>query len=393
MKKLILVVLAALCLICPTINVGGKVCYAEPTDESAESALKEETVKQLQALDLSDLENSFEDANFADGACLEDFLTQVIDGNLPLNFSTIMGFVNQYIKENIKNVIGFIITIIAICFLSALFTNLQSPKMANGMGGTVSAVFLIVLVLLISYRVIDSITGVVKSINSVGNVLNSAFPIIFALMATLGATKSSAIFKPTVVVFTSVILKIFSTVIVSLIVAYFICVCLGNLTPNFKLEKIKKFIVSLIKTIIGVVFTVFMAYLSLQGITSATADGISIKTTKYAIKNYVPVVGGYFADGFEIFKAGSLLIKNSVGVVSLLIIFFSCLGLVVNLIVMNLCLKLASGVSEPFSSGGVNNFISGVSEVFKYLLATVLVVFMMAFIIIILVLLSASNIL
>ena len=373
-----------------TVNTD-RICKAEPTDTEIEEALTKQTEQQIKALDTSKLEETFENINFTNES-FSDFLNEIISGNLPLNFESILNLIKTYFTANLNEFISFAISIILICFLSSLFNNLQSDKASRGMGDTVSIFFLVVLISIISYRVIDSINESVGVVNKIGSVLNSAFPIILALLVSMGATQTSVIFKPSVVVFTNVILKIFSSVITTLIIAYFICTCLGNISSNFKLNKIKTFIASLMKTIIGIVFTIFMAFLSIKGITSATADGISIKTTKYAIKSYVPIVGGYISDGFEIFKAGSLLVKNSIGIVCLLIIFFVCFKLVINLILMNLCLKLASGISEPFSSPNLNNFISGVSDVYKYLLATILVVFMMSFIFVILLILSATNI-
>jgi hypothetical protein len=55
--------------------------------------------------------------------------------------------------------------------------------------------------------------------------------------------------------------------------------------------------------------------MTVQGITSASIDGISIRATKYAISNSIPIVGGFLRDGFDIVIAGSVLIKNAVGII------------------------------------------------------------------------------
>ena len=59
---------------------------------------------------------------------------------------------------------------------------------------------------------------------------------------------------------------------------------------------------------------------SLQGIAVGSFDSLSIRTTKYTIKSYVPVMGGYLSDGMDLILSSTILIKNSVGLVGVLLI-------------------------------------------------------------------------
>ena len=49
----------------------------------------------------------------------------------------------------------------------------------------------------------------------------------------------------------------------------------------------------------------------------AIRDGISIRTMKYAVNNFVPVVGGMFADTMDTLIGSGLLVKNALGVTGL----------------------------------------------------------------------------
>jgi len=49
-------------------------------------------------------------------------------------------------------------------------------------------------------------------------------------------------------------------------------------------------------------------------------DGISIRTAKFAIDNFVPFVGGMFADTVDTLVGCSLLIKNALGVTGLILL-------------------------------------------------------------------------
>lgn len=104
----------------------------------------------------------------------------------------------------------------------------------------------------------------------------------------------------------------------------------------------------------------------------------------------MPLVGGYISDSYEIFRMGSVLIKNAIGVIGIILLFASIIKAVINLIIMNLTFKLVAGITEPFASKEVGEFLSSLSVVISYLIACIVSVFMMGFITL-LVIISTAN--
>jgi len=165
-----------------------------------------------------------------------------------------------------------------------------------------------------------------------------------------------------------------------------------NLSANV-VTKLNGFIKSLFKWIIGTVFAVFMGYLSIKGFTAGTSDGISIKATKYAIKNYIPMLGGYISDGFELVKAGSLIVKNAIGFAGVIIIFFTSISPIILIGISQLGLKLISGILEPMGNTKTASLLESISDSLKLLLVVVVGVVIMFFLTIYLMTVTASNIL
>ena len=50
------------------------------------------------------------------------------------------------------------------------------------------------------------------------------------------------------------------------------------------------------------------------GRSAAAVDGVSIRTAKYAMDNFIPIVGGMFADTVDTLVGCSLIVQNAVGV-------------------------------------------------------------------------------
>ena len=216
-------------------------------------------------------------------------------------------------------------------------------------------------------------------------------PILLSLLVTVGGSSASATFQPAVVVLTGGVIEVIiyaSTTAISLFVVLSV---LGELTDNIKLDKLRGLVSSTYKWVLGLVFTIFMGYLSLSGITASGADRISIKTAKYAIKSYIPLVGGYVSDSYEIFRMGSVLIKNSLGMVGVIILFSLVIGKVVSLILYNLGFKLASGISEPLGLNKVTKFLSSLSTIFNFLIAGIVSCFLLCFLTL-LIIMSSANI-
>ena len=146
---------------------------------------------------------------------------------------------------------------------------------------------------------------------------------------------------------------------------------MGNISPNIKMEKFSKFFSSLFKWLIGIVFTLFVSFITIQGITAITTDNISIKTAKFALKSYIPILGGYLSDGVSLIMASSVLVKNGVGVTGLILLFSTILSPVLKILIFMLGLKLVAGILEPLTEKRISDFIYGVSKSLSMLIVCV----------------------
>ena len=130
--------------------------------------------------------------------------------------------------------------------------------------------------------------------------------------------------------------------------------------------------------------------MTVQGIASATYDGVSIKAAKYAISNSIPIVGGFLRDGFDIVVAGSVLIKNSVGIACLFGFLIMIISPVIKMSVFSLMLKGCSAIVEPISDPRIPNFCASISKCINYLVAITLVSSFMFFINVLLMIFTAN---
>ena len=66
--------------------------------------------------------------------------------------------------------------------------------------------------------------------------------------------------------------------------------------------------------VFGILLTVFLGVISVQGASSAVTDGVTVKTAKFITGNFVPVIGRVFTDATDTVISASMLLKNTVGI-------------------------------------------------------------------------------
>ena len=104
------------------------------------------------------------------------------------------------------------------------------------------------------------------------------------------------------------------------------------------------------------------------------------------------MVGGFLSGGLDLVLAGSVLIKNSVGMCGILLLLLVIAVPLIQLVVYNLFLKLTAAVTEPIGAEGISGVLSSLSGAVNYFIAGLLAVGFMYFVTILL-LICSSNVL
>lgn len=66
---------------------------------------------------------------------------------------------------------------------------------------------------------------------------------------------------------------------------------ISEVSDKVQIDKIPKYINSSITWILGIVLTIFVGVTSLEGSITNGVDALTVKTTKAAVSNFVPIVG------------------------------------------------------------------------------------------------------
>jgi stage III sporulation protein AE len=133
-------------------------------------------------------------------------------------------------------------------------------------------------------------------------------------------------------------------------------------------------------TVLGLTLVVFIGIVSIQGVAGSVADGLTLRTAKYATATFIPVVGKMFADTVELVMGASLLIKNSIGIFGVLAIGTICIFPVIKLVSLIIIIKVAGALVQPLGDDKMAKCLDSIGNnlflVFSALLTTALMCFL-----------------
>ena len=346
--------------------------------------------EQLENLDLTKLEEFFNNIEGINSATFNDYLSSLLNGEYKVDSNSIVEYVVNILVTNVKVFIPNLILIVIVSILFSILKNFNTQKLSIATDGTIKlislmSVFLLVIPTMISFFEIAE--NIIKSIANMSEIMS---PIILTLMVASGGNVSASVYKPVTTFLSNGVINIVLSVILPLVSISFIFALISNFSNNVKLEKFSEVANSIIKWIIGLTSIIFGIFVTIQGLTSATYDGISIKATKYAISNSIPLVGGMLKDSFDLVVAGSVLIKNTIGIIIVFGIFYLVISPVLKMAVYSIMLKIVAGIVDSFGCGNISNFCYTSSKSIGSLIAGTLLSGLMCFITILLMILSVN---
>lgn len=374
MKKIL-----ASIIICILIGVTfANISFANEKEakESVESYIND----QISKINLEDIQKHIKEESLIEDVDIKTFIKDLISGK-----KTMLDLID---KEGIKLVlfdefqsslkVASIIFVLAL--LSSILKSLDNSFSSGSISQITTYIVFIVMVTLMLIGFKDVLNICNTTINSMINLMQIVMPILITFLVVMGFPMTSTVMTPIFmggVTFINIIFKNF--LFISITIGFSILV-INNISKSIKLKKLSSFIKQINLITIGAVFTIYLALVSMQGMYVKSLDGFAVKSTKFAIGNFIPVVGGFVSDSFDIILSSSQLIKNLFGGVGLIILVGICLIPIIKIVSIILVYKTSAMVVEPVGEESISNFLNEVSNLMGIMLACIIAITIMFFV-------------
>lgn len=322
------------------------------------------------------LENSkeFTMINFP-GIDLEKIFTEVISGSFNLNDIGLNVF--SVLGDNILEIVKILVTVLIVIIINSIF-KIVIESLENNSSSKITEfihyLVVVTIVLDLFINITDEFKDVLLNIN---NFMNMFLPLVTGLMISTGNVLTSSVIQNILFLSTIFISNFINMFLIPFFMITITISVVSNLSNKVKIEKLSKFFKSSIVWCLGIILTIFISLLSLETEITSSVDSLTAKTTKAAVSNFIPVVGKIMGDSVETVIGAFGILKNSVGVIGIVVVLSLTLFPIIKLLIMYILFNLAAVFSEMVADEKIVKLIEGLSDNIKLLLGILISVTIM----------------
>lgn len=355
MKKLITIFAILICIFSTSIS------KADTEDDVINS--------QMDSFNISnfiDEANKYSNDIFKD-IDIQELLNNAIKGELDTNqlLKNIFPLLGTEIKESLK-VMGSILIIVLIhSVLKSISDNLNNKSVAQ-----ITYYVQYILIATVIMTNFSSIITLTKE--AVGNMISFIqllFPLLMTLMLASGSVVSVNLVQPIILFIINLISNIFQSIIIPIILVGTALAIVSKISDRIQIDKLSKFLKSSSVWVIGILLTIFVGVLSIEGTLGSSVDGITAKTAKAAVSSFIPVVGKVLGDAVDTVIGCSAILKNAIGIVGVIVVIAICITPILKLAIITIIYHLTAALCEPIADSKIVSLITQMADTFKILLA------------------------
>ena len=298
---------------------------------------------------------------------IDNLLSSAINGNIDNN-DIFKGIFNLFGKE-VKDTIKILASILIIIVIHSIFKTVSENLGNQSISQITYYVQYILIVTIIMANFTEIIAMTRDTIQNLVGFMNSLIPILITLMITTGSIVSANVVQPLLLFAISFIGNMITTIILPIVLVSTVLGIISQISSKIQIDKLAKFFNSSIVWVLGVILTIFVGMLSLEGTLSSGVDGLTAKTTKAAVSNFIPVVGKVLGDSIDTVLGCASILKNAVGIVGVVVVIGICITPIVKLTVLSVLYYLASALCQPIADGKIIKLLDQMGATFKILLA------------------------
>lgn len=306
------------------------------------------------------------------GAFFEDIeigelLNNAIEGNIDNNtiLKKIINLLGIEVKSSIQTLISILVIVVIHSVLKSVSDSLENKN--------ISEIIYYVQYILIITIIMSNFSSIIETVketsqNLVG-FMNMLVPILITLMVYTGSIVTSGLIEPIILFMINFIGNTIQGILIPLVLIITVLSIVSKISNKVQIDKISSFLKTGVLWFLGIVLTLFVGVISLEGTLSSSIDGITAKTAKAAVSSMIPIVGKILGDAVDTVLGCGVVLKNAVGMVGVIVIIGICIVPILKIGVITIAYNLAASVIQPISDEKIVKLLSEMGGVFKILLA------------------------
>ena len=321
--------------------------------------------------DKFDINQFIEDAEsytgeFLENTDLKQVLEQAIQGNI--DNKVIYGNILKLFGKEINLSIGTLVSILVIVVIHGILKSITDELENNNISQIIYFVQYILIVTLIMSNFTEMIKLVKETAEDLVGFINVLLPLLLTLMLYTGSITTSTILEPIILFAINLISNAIKNLLIPVVFIIVVFSIISKISEKVQIEKLSKFLRTGVVWVLGIVLTLFVGVVSLEGTLSSSVDGITAKTAKAAVSSVIPVVGKVLGDVVDSVLGCGVILKNAVGLVGVIVIIGICIMPIIKIGILSIIYSLSSALIQPIADTKIVKLLEEMGGVFKILL-------------------------
>lgn len=319
------------------------------------------------------------------------FMDILLPGGEGFSVKSVLAALGSFMWHEVLYNGKLLVTIVMLSIMSMILETLQSAFERKTVSKVAYALCYMVIIVLAINSFNVAIGYAKEAIDRMIDFMMAMVPLLFALLASMGNVITVSVTHPLIIFMINTVGTLIHTLIFPLLFFSAVLHLVSSLSDKYKLTQLANLLRNISVGFLGVLLTIFLGVISVQGITSSVTDGVTIRAAKYVSGSFIPVVGKMFADATDTVISASLLIKNSIGLVGVIIILFLCAFPAIKILVLALIYKVSAAVMQLLGDSPITTCLETIGKSMLYVFAALAVVGLMFFLAIT-IMLTAGNV-
>ncbi len=298
---------------------------------------------------------------------INEILDNAIKGQV--DNQTILKRVLSLLGGQLVNGLTVLGSVLAIVIIHSILKSVSESLKNDTISKLIYYVQYILIVTIIMMNFSDIVQVVKDTCNNLVGFMNILIPLLISLMIYTGSITTSGILEPIILFLINFIGNIIQTIIIPIVLIFTSLIVISKISDNVQIDKLSKFLKSGVVWFFGIILTIFVGVISLEGTLSSSVDGITAKTTKAVVSSAVPVVGKILGDAVDTVLGCGIILKNAVGLIGVIVVIGICIIPILKLGILTIAYKLMSAICEPIADKNITSLLDQIGEVYKIFLA------------------------
>ncbi|GAA0780368.1 stage III sporulation protein AE [Hathewaya limosa] len=383
-KKVILIVFLSIIIFMPQ-GIAKAENYDMQVNNIAKEQTKKEYTKEYKEVDdlyeyIRNLKSDYEILRDIEP---KEFVDNFVKGgDSKFKKQDVLKWAKKYIFKEIGSTMKLMSVLIIIALICSLLKQLEDAFSNNNISSIAYFTCFATMVIVIAKSFYVGIDLARSSIEGISNFMYAIIPVLMMLLGGLGNASQVMFMDPIIIASINIGGTIISKIVLPLIILSFVLNFVNNLSKDYKVNNLSSLIKNSVMWLQGGVLTIFVTLLTIRSMTASTMDEITVKTAKFAVDTFVPIVGSSLSDAISTVAGYGILLKNGVGTLGMVILILIMIAPIVKLFCMAALYKITGAIVQPISDEKLVNCINSTGNCLILVMASLICITVMNFIMI-----------